>query len=126
MKLLLDTHVVIWWMLGLPTISARASEALTNPEADLYVSVVSAWEYMHKLRVRPDKLPLQLTFESAVRRLKLQTVSLEYRQHTHAYTLPDIHRDPFDRMIIAQALDNDFTIVTKDEKIRRYAVPTIW
>ena len=61
-----------------------------------------------------------------VRRLHLQMLPLEYRQHTRAYTLPDIHRDPFDRMMIAQALDHDLTIVTCDSKIHGYPVPTIW
>lgn len=92
----------------------------------MYVSVVAGWEYLQKLLLRPDRLPLRFPFESAVRRLHLQTLPLEYRQHTHAYALPDIHRDPFDRMMIAQALDHDLTFVTRDASIRKYPVRTIW
>ena len=125
-KLLLDTHVVIWWMTASPLISDKVRRAIAEPGASLHVSVVAGWEYMQKLRSRPDRLPIACPFEDAVRSLSLQTVPLEYRQHTYAYTLPDIHSDPFDRMMIAQALDGGFTMVTRDEMIRRYPVPTIW
>lgn len=125
-KLLLDTHAVIWWMTGSTRLSDTAREALRAPGASLHVSVVAAWEYMHKLLVRPEKLPIKRPFEEAVRFLRLETVPLEYRHHTYAFTLPDIHRDPFDRMMIAQALDGGFTMVTCDKKIQRYSVPTLW
>jgi PIN domain nuclease of toxin-antitoxin system len=126
MKLLLDTHVVIWWIEGSVQISDTARDAITDPDASLFVSAVAAWEYMQKLLLRPGRLSVKLPFEMMVRRLRLQTLPFEYRQHTHAFTLPDIHRDPFDRMMIAQALDQELTIVTRDRHIRRYPVPTLW
>jgi len=122
--LLLDTHVILWWISGSKRLSRKACKAIVADDAQLFVSVVAGWEYMMKLRRK--KLPIFLTFDAAVKRLRLSPLALAYEQHLHAVDLPDIHRDPFDRMMIAQALDHDLIFVTSDETIHRYPVRTLW
>ena len=123
---LLDTHAAIWFVRGDKRVSQTMHDVIADPATDLLISVVSGWEYMQKLARKPDRLPIRVPFEMIVRRLKAETLDLEYRQHTHAYTLPPHHGDPFDRMLIAQALDNGLTILTRDKKISQYDVMTLW
>ena len=123
---LLDTHAAIWFVTGDARVSQAVRDAIRDPATDLLVSVVSGWEYMQKLARKPDRLPLNIPFEMIVRRLQAQTIDLEYRQHTHAYTLPPLHHDPFDRMLIAQAIDQGAVIMTRDHRVRQYDVATLW
>jgi PIN domain nuclease of toxin-antitoxin system len=123
---LVDTHVAIWFVTGDERISSNVRDAMRAPDTDLLISVVSGWEYMQKLASRPERLPVQVPFEEIVRRLKAVRIDLEYQQHTYAYTLPMHHTDPFDRMLIAQALDRGVIIMTRDRLIRQYDVPTFW
>ncbi len=123
---LLDTHAAIWFVTGDERVSKGVRDLIEQGSTSLFISVVSAWEYMHKLAFKPDGLPLQSPFSEIVRRLAASTLDLEYRQHSHAYSLPQFHSDPFDRMLIAQALDQGLTLVTRDARVRQYPVPTFW
>ena len=98
-------------------------ERLVDPRETLHVSFASAWEYgikrlkhAHAVAVEFDRLLLP----------SYVLLGVDFGVYRYAETLPQIHRDPFDRILIAQALDLRFTLVTSDETIRRYPVPTLW
>ena len=123
MRLLLDTHIVIWLGTDLARVSERVQEAL--PEAELIgVSVVSAWEYGQKRARRPGEL--ELSFDTLLEGIPAQRLAFDWSCGSHAEGLTRIHGDPFDRMLIAQALEGGWTLVTADREIRRYPVPTLW
>lgn len=87
-------------------------------------SVVSGWEYgIMRARYRA---PVPLSWEQLIGEWPVERLGLDWQCHNYAETLPPIHSDPFDRMLIAQSLHHGFTLVTADERIRRYPVPTLW
>lgn len=123
MRLLLDTHVVIW-LAGEPRRVPDRVKAATIASDALVVSALSAWEYGMKRFRFPAQFPF--AFDTLVAELDAERLGFDWSCHSYAATLPSIHRDPFDRMLIAQALHHGLTLVTGDEVIRRYPVPTIW
>lgn len=125
MKLLLDTHVVIWLALDRNHISQLAIEALATAEAS-FISVASAWEYEIKRKKMHRKGEFDLPFAMLIDGIPAQTLELDFAVHPYASSLEAIHSDPFDRMLIAQALHHGLTIVTADKMIKCYPVPTLW
>jgi PIN domain nuclease of toxin-antitoxin system len=127
MRLLLDTHVFIW-MHGEPErLSARARDLLVDADAELYLSVVVAWELGIKIaRERltlPEPLEDYVTSRARLGRMSVLPIGL-----THvldAVTLPALHADPFDRMLVAQARAESLTILTADPWIARYDVEIV-
>jgi PIN domain nuclease of toxin-antitoxin system len=119
---ILDTHIVIWWALDRSTISARLSDLLENASEPHHVSVASLWEFEIKRAV--GKMP-NLDFAEAVDAMGLVYLPVEAADAITAGRLPLHHRDPFDRMIIAHALNHGQTIVTQDRIFSRYAVPVL-
>ena len=108
MRLLLDTHTLLWTLVAPDRLSKNAAQAIAAEESEVFVSIVSPWEM--------ERLEAQLE----TRRFVLLPVSL---RHTHVVeTLPHHHRDPFDRMLVAQAQVEGLTIVTVDRLLRRYPV----
>ena len=128
MRLLLDTHVFLWWNEASPRLSRRARHLLSNPENKLYFSVVSAWEMALKVQSGKLGLPTAVSVYVPARLnhygMDALTVTLEHVLASSA--LPAHHRDPFDRMLIAQAQVEELTIVTHDKEFRKYAVEIIW
>ncbi len=128
MNLLLDTCTFLWIVLDPARLSATASQAYTDPANTCWLSVVSAWEIAVKyglgqivLQMPPDQfVPQQRT------RHGIGALSLEEAEALHVPLLPQIHKDPFDRMLVCQALVHSMTIVTPDPLIRLYPVPTLW
>jgi len=126
--LLLDTHALIWWLLDDVSLSPTARAALATPENQVFVSAVSIGEIAIKLSI--NKLPLPKELDRDLLDVVTATgftplpVTLE-----HAYAirhLPWHHRDPFDRLVIAQSRVERLTIVTDDRMIRRYSVDVLW
>jgi PIN domain nuclease of toxin-antitoxin system len=126
--LLLDTHALIWWLLDDVSLSPTARAALATPENQVFVSAVSIGEIAIKLSI--NKLPLPKELDRDLLDVVTATgftplpVTLE-----HAYAirhLPWHHRDPFDRLLIAQSRVERLTIVTDDRMIRRYSVDVLW
>lgn len=128
MKLLLDTHVILWWINEYEKLSPKAKAMLLNEENKLYLSIASTWEIaikaslgkligfdggMKKFLAKLDDLPIYLL------PVKFQHIEI-------VETLPFIHRDPFDRMLVALAKADDMIILTVDENIHKYDVPTEW
>ena len=120
MRLLLDTHALLWALVEPARLSATAIDAIEAHDNDVYVSIVSPWEMaIAKARGRMDP-PDDLQEQLDQRRFRLLPVTL---QHTRMVeSLPHHHRDPFDRMLVVQAQVEGLTIVTVDRLLRRYPV----
>ena len=120
MRLLLDTNALIWTLVNRERISPIAMDAIEDEANDVFVSVVSAWEIEIKAARRRLEVPSDLQDAFATQGFEPLAVAMR-----HAYSvesLPRYHRDPFDRMIIAQAHLERMTIVTSDSEIKRYPV----
>jgi PIN domain nuclease of toxin-antitoxin system len=121
-KLLLDTHVWLWFVHGDDSLPRRFLDAIRDPGNSVSLSVVSAWEVqikatLGKLELR---LPINTFLDDAVLRFDLLDVSL---RHIRALgTLPSHHRDPFDRMLVAQAVADGLTMMTVDPLVRVYGI----
>jgi PIN domain nuclease of toxin-antitoxin system len=122
MNLLLDTHAVIWFLAGREELRADAREAIETADR-VYVSAASIWEMATK--VARGRLEAPPDFPHRLLDLGMLQLALEWEHARVAGGLPLHHRDPFDRMLVAQAMVERLTIVTRDEVIRRYPVPVI-
>ncbi|MBA3498133.1 MAG: type II toxin-antitoxin system VapC family toxin [Gemmatimonadales bacterium] len=121
MSLLLDTHVLIWWDEG-RRLAAAARRAIEDADA-VYVSAASAWEIAIKTalgRLRPSR-----TVEDAVRESGFLELPVTFRHTARVAVLPAHHRDPFDRLLVAQAEVEALTVVTRDPVFGRYPVAVI-
>ena len=124
MRVMLDTHALIWALEGSRRLSAVARRVIENARNEVLVSAVSAWEIaikrsMGRLRA-PDDLIEAVDDVGFIRR------PLGFAEALRLETLPHHHADPFDRMLIAHALEEGVPIVTRDEQIARYQVQIIW
>jgi PIN domain nuclease of toxin-antitoxin system len=120
-SLLLDTHVVLWWLADDPSLSDEIKARLDH-EPDVYVSAVTIWEVAIKQaigKLEPADLPEQI-LRSGFRELPVGS-----RHALAAGRLPLIHRDPFDRMLVAQARCEDLMLVTRDARCRQYDVAVL-
>lgn len=128
MNLLLDAATFLWWTTGSEHLSADARAAIGDPTRVAFVSAVSMWEIALKHGL--GKLPLPEDPSTLLPRLRAQhgfeELALGEAAALRLPKLPPIHRDPFDRMLVCQAVDLGLTIVTADEEIRRYPVRTLW
>jgi PIN domain nuclease of toxin-antitoxin system len=128
LKLLLDTHTFLWGLEDSPRLSAAARDALGSAENDLLLSVASAWEMSIKAGL--GQLDLSgdihgfLTEQIRLWRIELLPVTL--RHATAVRDLPQHHRDPFDRMLVVQAVAEEAVLVTDDERLSRYDVEVLW
>lgn len=129
MKLLLDTHALIWWITGSPLLSKRATEAIRQTREVSY-SLISFWEICLKMRKKKDNFPLTLmqlpTLRDEFRKDGLQELPILPEDCLKAAMLPLHHKDPWDRLIIATAQNEQFTIVTKDHLFRNYQADVLW
>jgi PIN domain nuclease of toxin-antitoxin system len=122
-KLLLDTNALIWSMVRRERIPSAAIEAIEDKANDVFVSVVSAWEI--EIKAAKGRLELPSGLEEALAAQSFEALSVAMR-HVHAVeSLPRHHRDPFDRMIVAQAHLEGMTIITSDSEIQRYPVAVL-
>lgn len=123
MRLLLDTHAFLWWVSDFRQIAESARQAIANPDSEVFVSAVSGWEIAIKKAkgrlVTPDNLA------AVVEEKRLAHLPLTFDHAERAATLPPHHSDPFDRMLIAQALAEGLILVTRDSRIPLYDVPTL-
>jgi PIN domain nuclease of toxin-antitoxin system len=126
MRLLLDTHVFLWFIVGDPRIIAH-EQALRDPANEVFLSVVSIWEVTvnHALgRLSLPASPAAYLPEQRQRHA-IASLPLDELSVSHLATLPDLHRDPFDRMLICQALANGLILVTADRTVSQYPVASI-
>ena len=128
MKLLLDTHAFLWSLLDDPGLSSATREAITLPGNDVFVSTASFWEIAIKFGL--GKLPLPQEpdrYLPAKRRAAgIDLLKIDEAEVCQVHRLPRLHRDPFDRLLIAQANCYGLVIATNDPLIGRYPVQTMW
>jgi len=122
MRLLLDTNALIAWIAD-GRLSAQAREAIADPDSDALLSVIALWEIATKQSV--GKLSLIMPTDDDLRALGFQVLGVTSRHARKMATLPLLHRDPFDRMLVAQALEESLTLVTSDNRLAAYGVATI-
>jgi PIN domain nuclease of toxin-antitoxin system len=124
-KVLLDTHAFLWWISDDRRLSSRARRILGDGSNEVYFSAVSGWEIAIKTRlgrlsVAGDNLEDFVAEQVAANGFEVLPIHLNHALRT--YSLPDYHRDPFDRLLIAQALIEELTLVTADRKLGDYKV----
>ena len=127
MRYLLDTCTWIFLLTDSSKLSDRQKEAILSPDNTIYLSVISAWEMTIKISKGKLKLPKlldNLIFESCIKD-GYKILDLDIFSVLNAKNLPSHHQDPFDRMLISQAIDNDLTIITSDSKFSLYEVKLI-
>ncbi|WP_067721034.1 type II toxin-antitoxin system VapC family toxin [Nocardia yamanashiensis] len=122
MSLLLDTHVVLWWLLDDPELSASLKDRLDH-DPDVFVSSATVWEIAIKQAL--GKLPGPPDLPELVRDSGFVPLPIDHSHVIVAGRLPLIHRDPFDRVLVAQAQCEDLTLVTRDPLCQKYEVATL-
>jgi PIN domain nuclease of toxin-antitoxin system len=128
MKLLLDSHAFIWWSSEPEKLSSRARACCKDSSNILILSVASVWEMQIKLQLGKLLLvaPLRTLIENQQRNNDLQILRIEIEHALALNTLPLHHKDPFDRMLIAQANAEELFVVSKDEVFKTYPVKLLW
>ncbi len=122
-RLLLDTHALVWWLSDVRRLAEGASAAIRNPRNEVFVSAVTGWEIAVKRERRRMSVPAKLA--AVVEEDGFMHLPLTFQHAEHAGTLPPHHRDPFDRFLIAQAQMEGLTLVTRDRWIRQYEVDVL-
>ena len=127
-RLLLDTCTYLWLLSDPEPIPLEVREEILNPENDVFLSRISLWEIIIKSgtnRFKSPKNDLDYLFEQR-KRHGIKLLTMDEESLLHLSRLPNIHKDPFDRMLICQALQHGLTILTPDEQITRYPVKFFW
>ena len=123
MNILLDTHVLLWWLDDNPVLSDKARMPISNGNNLIFVSAAVIWEI--RIKQSLGKLDIPPNFSQILEQQPFEFLAITI-DHAHAVGgLPAIHRDPFDRMLIAQAKTEGFTILNRDPLFREYKVPLI-
>lgn len=128
MKLLLDTQAFLWFALDAPNLSATARAHIVDPAHDKYVSPATFWEVAIKIRTGKYTLaqPYADFFRQGIYANGFSILPIEIAHTERVATLPLHHRDPFDRLIVAQAMAEGMTIISSDAQLDAYGVPRIW
>ena len=128
MRLLLDTHALLWWLFDDPQLSETAREAIRKPDTEVFVSSASAWEISTKYRLGelPEAEEAAHNLPALLQRARFEALPISV-EHALTAGMPDGHqRDPFDRMLIAQAKLERMPVVTRDLEFKQYGVRVIW
>lgn len=128
MKILLDTHTFLWWITDDQRLSVRAREVIGDGNNELFLSAATGWEIAIKLRIGRLKLPVEpVPFILEQMRINaIQSLAIQMNHALHVYTLPQHHRDPFDRLLIAQSQLEGLPILSADSQLASYPVQLIW
>ena len=127
MNLLLDTHALLWFYSGDTSLSSKAKEAVKNVENTCFISVASLWEVTIKYNLGKLDLTdsLEVFFEF-IERNQINILQIEFHHLLKLSGLPHIHKDPFDRIIIAQSVAENLVVITKDGFFDEYQVAVLW
>ena len=128
MRLLLDTHAFLWWLAGNRRLSPAARRAVDDTSNDVVVSAATAWEIATKHRVGklPEAEAVALDVTGSIASQGFDELAITVEDAERAGRLPGSHRDPFDRMLIAQALAHNLTVVSIDVVFDGYGVSRLW
>ncbi len=128
MRLLIDTQVFLWWVDGASKLSRKARAAVADPSNDCLVSLASCWEMAIKLslgKLRLDE-PIDTFVPAQLSANRFSLLEISFRHVARVAKLPFRHRDPFDRLLVAQALEEGLTVVTSDSVFPKYGVKRLW
>ena len=127
MRLLLDTHTLIWWATDDSALTSRARDRIAGSE-EVLVSAATAWEMAIKVSLGrlPSAFDLVTNFEDSLRSRGFQVLAISAAHGIRAGLLPGPHKDPFDRVLIAQAQAENLAIVSSDQIFDRYGVRRVW
>ncbi len=123
MRLLLDTHALLWWLANDPGLKPAARDAIADASSEVFVSAASAWEISIKKALGKLEAPADLERQLELSHFEPMSITV-----SHAYAagaLPQHHEDPFDRVLVAQAREEDLVIVTRDPRFELYGVGTL-
>jgi PIN domain nuclease of toxin-antitoxin system len=127
-RLLLDTHTLLWWVFEQPELSAKAEGLIMDRGNEIVVSVVSPWEIVIKARLGrldvPEDVPAFMREQLDRNGFTVLPVSLDHVLRVNG--LPPLHKDPFDRLLVAQALHEAMPLVTRDGRLAAYGAETLW
>ena len=128
MRLLLDTHALVWWIRADPLLSSRAHDAISSDGVEVLVSIASAWEIAVKVGREkwPDAKDFLDTFELSMAREGFALLPITVPHVRTAGLLVSDHRDPFDRLLAAQAMTEGMTLVSADGKVRLLGASCLW
>ena len=120
---LLDTHIFLWSLDETKRLTKEVAKILKDPRNRIFVSVATAWEI--SIKQKKGKLPLKTTLEECFRKSNFEILEIKLPHILQLENLPSYHRDPFDRMLVAQAIVEKLMIITEDEKIKKYDVSVL-
>ena len=128
MRLLLDTHAFVWWLAGNPRLVETARRAIADDDNDVLISAASAWEIATKYRLGklPEADALADDIRGCIADQGFDELAVSVADGERAGRLTGPHRDPFDRMLIAQALAGDLVLVSNEKAFDRYGVSRLW
>lgn len=128
MKLLVDTHTFLWALMHDRRLSARSKRILTSDEHELYFSLVSLWEFAIKIKTgKLNALGSSVAYlRDEIQNYSMALLPIRYEHILQLEALPVHHSDPFDRLLIAQAITESLPILTRDEKFSLYPVKVLW
>jgi PIN domain nuclease of toxin-antitoxin system len=127
-RLLLDTHALLWWLFEDPKLSSAARLAIANPQNQILVSAASAWEITtkHRLGRLPEAGDVPVHLPRYLNRARFAVLNISLEHALAAGALPGPHKDPFDRMLVAQARIEDLAVATTDQVFKDYGVAVVW
>ena len=128
LKILLDTHALLWWLFDDPRLSAPARVAIADPKTEVLVSAASGWEIAtkHRLGKSPEAGDVPLDLPKYLRTARFGSLAVTMAHGLAAGALPGPHRDPFDRMLVAQSRLEELRMVTCDAIFAHYGVDVLW
>ena len=128
MRVLLDTHAFLWWIEDATTLSKRARTAISNAGNECLLSLASCWEMAIKLSLGKLRLPstIERFIPEQLAANSIRQLAIDFRHVARVATLPFHHRDPFDRLLAAQALEERCVVVSADPIFQKYGVQRIW
>ncbi len=128
MRLLLDAHAFLWWVRGDDRLPEATSRIIADPSSQVSISAVTVWELVIKERLGRLRLdgPAVELLPFAIERDGFAVLPVEMRHALGIASLPPIHGDPFDRMLVAQAMEDSLTLVTGERMLQTYPVDHIW
>jgi len=128
MKVLLDTHALIWFAQDDPALSPPAKRAIENPHNQTFYSIASIWELAIKLQLGKLQMrkPLSPDFRADLEQSSLEPLAIEYDHVVEAGGLPMHHRDPFDRLLVAQAKCEKMHLASHDSVLDAYGIERLW
>ena len=124
MRLLIDTPSFLWWMGASPALSGVARAAIADPTNEVLISIASVWELT--IKVSTGKLNFPADPETIIRGEGFTVLAISFAHLRQLGTLPLLHKDPFDRILVAQAVVEATPLVTADRQLVRYSVPIVW